>query len=303
MKRKNVGHDNDAAVIKDETAVAVADAPAEQANLLDARRRDKMETALAVTQNTVSKESLLTPPTLAEMLDAGMTNPTVMTVHELAPIVIVGCIHLRNYIPYIHTFLQKCEDLPRDSKNRWIVPVEDCYSIKEFFENKCNRTPQAVYEQIRRYEKAEKERLTGTVTVPKTKKTMKQEPTTIIVQEGVPAAAVAAAIEAAVEQYKDKRFEEGRLTERMLQEKQAAEAEANGTGQDEHILVALKFADTFARNIAVAVNSSGTVNDKKAVKVARKAAVQYCKLRGIPFNVEPTQEAAPSYFEPTAVQE
>jgi hypothetical protein len=132
-----------------------------------------MQTALAATQDTVRKESLLTVPTLAEMLDAGMTNPTVMTVHELAPIVIVGCTHLRNYIPYIHTFLQKCEDLPRDSKHRWIVPVEDCYSIKEFFENKCNRTPQAVYEQIRKYEKAKQERLTGTVAAPKTKKKAK----------------------------------------------------------------------------------------------------------------------------------
>lgn len=237
-----------------------------------------VETALAATQDAVSKESLLTLPTLAEMLDAGMTNPTVMTVHELAPIVIRGCDSMRLYIPYINTFLKKCEDLPRDSKKRWLVPVEGCYSVKEFFTNKCRRTPQAMYEQIRKYEKAEAALIAGTPPPPKSK-TGKKPAVTIAIKDGVSKEAVAAE----VEKVKNEVFEQGRAAERMIHEKQALEAEANGTEDKVHVLTALELADTFALKIAAAVNSSGKVNDAKAVKDARKAAIAYCKLRGISF--------------------
>jgi len=89
----------------------------------------------------------------------------------------------------------------------------------------------------------------------------------------------------------------------MVQEKHAAEAEANGTPDKMHDVAALRFADSFARNIAIAVNASGKVNDVEAVKSARKTAVLYCKLRGISFLVEATEKAAaPSYFESSAVQ-
>jgi len=253
-------------------------------------------TALA-TQDTVSKESLLTLPTVTEMLAAGMTNPTVMTVHELAPIVIAGCTHLRNYMPYIITFLQKSEALPRDSRNRWLEPVEGCYSVKEFFSNKCHRTPQAVYEQIRKFEAAEKARLTGTL-APKPKGRPAQVNVVFKNHE-----ATKAEIAAAVAETKSAIFQQGRNAERMVQEKQALEAEANGEVANVHILAAVELADTFARDIAMAVNANGKVNDVKAVKAARKAAVLYCKLRGISFLVDATEEAAaPSYFESSAVQ-
>jgi hypothetical protein len=271
---------------KPSTAIAVADDSAYQADTNESLpQAATVEAALAVTQAIVRKESLLTLPTVPEMLNAGMTNPTVMTVHELAPFVIAGCTHLRNYMPYIITFLQKCESLPRDSKHRWLVPVEDCYSIREFFVNKCHRTPQAVYEQIRKYEKVEQARLTGTP-LPKKPPTRKPSVTNDM-KDGVP---TKEAVAAAVAEAKEAIFENGRAAERMLQEKQALEAKANGRRDSVDVLSALELADTFARNIAEAVNASGTVNDAKAVKAARKAAVEYCKLRRISFRKDGEQK-------------
>jgi hypothetical protein len=51
---------------------------------------------------------------------------------------------------------------------------------------------------------------------------------------------------------------------------------------------ALRLADTFARNVAVSISESGRVNDKKLAVAARKAAVEFCKLRGISFLTEST---------------
>jgi len=278
-----------------EAAVAVQDDPAYQAYLDEPLPKvELVETALVLPHHTVSKDSLLTLPTVREMLDAGMTDPTVMTVHELAPIVIRGCDSMRLYIPYINTFLKKCEDLPRDSKNRWLVPVEGCFSIKEFFVNKCQRTPQAMYEQIRKYEKAEAALITGTPPPPKLKQG-KKSASTITVKECFSKEAVAAE----VEKVKNEIFEQGRAAERKIQEERLLKAEAKGTGDTVGILTALELADTFALNIAKAVNANGKVNDAKAVKAARKAAVEYCKLRGISFAAERNEKRAAKSIETT----
>jgi hypothetical protein len=278
-------------------AVAVQDDPAHEAYRNGPTQPSALvETALA-TQGTVSKEPLLTLPTFKEMLDAGMTNPTVMTVHELAPIVVRGCDSMRLFVPYINTFLKKCENLPRDSKNRWLVAIEGCYSLKEFFINKCRRTPQAIYEQIRKAEKAEAEvalMAAGTPPPPKPKPG-KKPAVTITIKESVSEEAVAAE----VEKVKNEVFEQGRAAERMIQEKRALESEANGTENKVHILAALELADTFALSIAAAVNSNGKVNDVKVVKAARKAAVAYCKLRGISFVSERAEKRVPKPVETT----
>lgn len=278
METKDTGYQAESIVMSKQAAVEMLEDLACQADLDEPMTLSAPTSTALATQGTVSKESLLTLPTVKEMLDAGMTDPTVMNVHELAPIVIRGCDSMRLYIPYINTFLKKCEDLPRDSKNRWLEPVEGCYSVKEFFTNKCRRTPQAMYEQIRKYEKAEAALIDGTPPSPKS--TPGKKPAVIItIKDCVSKEAVAAE----VEKVKSEVFEQGRAAERMIKEKQALKAEENGADSKAHALAALELADTFALNIAAGVNSSGTVNDKKAIRTARKAAVEYCKLRGISF--------------------
>jgi len=238
-----------------------------------------VETALA-TVETVSKETLLTVPTFQQQLDAGMTDAAAMTVHELAPIVIAGCEKMSQYIPYIHSFLLKCEDLPRDSKNRWVTPVEGCFSVKEFFVNKCRRAPQTIYEHIRKFEAAEKHLLPGGATPTPKEKKLKKKTAIVVAQEGVPAAAVAAE----VEKVKAKVFEAGRLAERAAQAILAAKNEPeNPNAQDGDLQAAISAADEFSLELCTSFTSGGKVNDAKLAKQARKHAVLYRKMRGLRF--------------------
>jgi len=176
--------------------------------------------------------------------------------------------------------------------NRLISPIRDCHTFAEFCINRCFRQPSTIYKAMRDVLKKEKKIGSGGKKTPKPS-------VTINIKDGVSKEAVAEAVAEA----KEAIFNSGMLAQRMIQAKEASEAEASGTEDKVHVLEALKFADTFARNVAMAVSASGKVNDVKAVKAARKAAVLYCKLRGISFLVEATEEAAaPSYFESSAVQ-
>ncbi len=73
-------------------------------------------------------------------------------VRKLAPKVIEGCTRIAEYLPVVKEFLEKSKELPRDKNNRWLEPIEGCYSVREFFVNKCHRTPQTMYEHIRKSE-------------------------------------------------------------------------------------------------------------------------------------------------------
>jgi len=249
---------------------------------------ETQETALA-RQKTVRE---IFSQTVGDIeLELGL--PSDMTNDELAAVVIDGMQKFRKFIPYVVELHKRFNDGERDSSNRLQTPIRDCRTFAEFCINRCFRQPSTIYAAMRDVLKKEKKIGSG-------EKKTKKPAVTIVVKDGVSKEVLAIA----VAETKDAIFESGRRAERMVQEKHAAEAEANGTEDEVHVLEALKFADTFARNIAVAVNASGKVNDVKAVKAARKAAVLYCKLRGISFLVEATEEAAaPSYFESSAVQE
>lgn len=118
------------------------------------------EAALAIIepQDSVTRQSLLTVPKFPEQIEEGLVCTAGMDVHDLGKIVIAGFAKFRLYYPYIKAFIQQCENLPRNSRNQWKVPVCECTSLREFFETKCQRTADAVYKMIRRAEEEEKQK-------------------------------------------------------------------------------------------------------------------------------------------------
>lgn len=301
-------------------AVVVQDDPAYQGCVKELLPQGAtVETALA-TQETVSAEITLTQETFPQLLANGMTDPLQMKVHELAPIVIAGFGKIRQYIPYIKRFFELCESLPRDSKNRWLDPVEGCYSVKEFIVNKLNRAPTTVYALVRQVdatEKAEAKLLTGTVETPeeaeargnkeakdraaKARKTAETKKALETENKKLKARVRIAEAVAGPESYRSATpppdpSSNGAVYEaatHAAHDISQPQPQARVTDRERQELIELRIAvslaKTYSLGICVCVNSSGTLNAldktqaKKILSIARKSAVEFNKLTGVTY--------------------
>ena len=71
-----------------------------------------------------------------------------MTVDKLANFVIEGIKKFEYYLPFVRALKAKVRLIPRDSKNRFKVPLKGCYSWGEFCRKYLDRTRQAVDQAI-----------------------------------------------------------------------------------------------------------------------------------------------------------
>jgi len=237
--------------------------------MADAKKRLKQKrdcVALAKIE-IVSQQSLQTAGEIE------LTDPSVMTVHELAPIVIQGFGKIRPYIPHIITFFRKCNELERDEQNRWKEPVESCYSVKEFCLKMLFRSPQAIYKAIRE----QKRLMDGSETQRQAKPKLDVKPTVVF----VPSDKTQSEIEATVERVKDEIFEKGRLAERMSQGI-IAEKKKVPTIQTDTMTALM---DAIAKAVAYGVKKSGRADEsyRKELKAARVLTLKYLNLRNIPL--------------------
>jgi hypothetical protein len=257
------------------------------------------ETAIVKSEpfEIITTEPTVSEPSSQTVGEIELTDPTVQTVHELAPIVIQAFGKIRPAIPHILTFFRKCKELERDENNRWLEPVEGCYSVKEFCEKKLFRSPSAIYKAVREAQP----KLTDGTPKPKPKPTA---PAVKIVLQKATAEEVAAE----VEHVKDEIFENGRLAEKMSQGIAAAkvtdtQALALLEAQDVILIMTRLAKESAVRKIGVKYCKSHNIDltcpppEVKPSKSKRKTAAEIteeadARLKGEPTQAKPTQVLA-----------
>jgi hypothetical protein len=102
---------------------------------------------------TVRQESCQTlapklPAPASATATAAEADPAKMNVDELADYVVNGIKKFEHYLPLVRVLKGKAGLIPRDSKNRFKVPLKGCYSWGEFCRKYLDRTRQAVDQAI-----------------------------------------------------------------------------------------------------------------------------------------------------------
>jgi len=90
------------------------------------------------------QQSAATLATVEEQSSLTLVDPAEMTSDQLAGTVIDGVKKLRKYLPYIIALKDRFDTGERNSENRLVSPIKDCYSWKEFCETHLDRTPRAI---------------------------------------------------------------------------------------------------------------------------------------------------------------
>jgi hypothetical protein len=105
----------------------------------------------ATAATTVCKESCRTlnsTPAEPATVATTVADAAKMSIDALADYVIEGIKKFEHYLPLVRALKEKVKTIPRDSKNRFTIPLKGCYSWSEFCRQYLDRTRQAVDKAI-----------------------------------------------------------------------------------------------------------------------------------------------------------